>query len=657
MANANWNGGKSKGRAQAYARLRHNDSERRADPQVEHANREIDKSRTHLNFEVGPTAGLTYEQKKARLDARLDEFGYPPDSELKTLGKNAPTAMQSIVIYAPDALNNEAALADGRLKKWFESAVDELVKNVGEANVISFSVDVDEVHDYVDAATGKQVKSKFHAHAAVVPICDVKQVARQLVYLRPDGSETLDETEAERVFIDKCNAETDDIDRAARDENGDPITGPKCARMKNGRRKYKKQKRADAHATTRKLSGSEFASRERMSALNAAIHKRTEREFGLKWNVHELGTYQRTEGDENKSVEELKAASAAREIANRVEVAEREINAAIERSDALTNDAETMHAEARKMRAEARAKHTAVERQINDMLGESYVARTVASDGSLQEEIDLATGLPARSPGLRAIERELAETRREVGDLKARDDALAAREKTVAAMETSIAHREQIVVQRVADVDERERRATEREQRAEQAFERVDRLIKRFIGDAIDRFAAKLESLASAAEKAASDRPRQRGLWHAVSDTSGVIARHVREHSGGETMKEWADADVVNLYGKAPDLQHAFVADLWSYANVSARRAQVENIEAESWRNQARNANELASILNRIVDPVIDDWIRGNEFILEQLDEEPAVYSAYARLPNEESCVSPLATPFPTIEESPDFDI
>lgn len=656
MANANWNGGKSKGRAQAYARLRHNDSERRADPQVEHANREIDKSRTHLNFEVGPTAGLTYEQKKARLDARLDEFGYPPDSELKTLGKNAPTAMQSIVIYAPDALNNEAALADGRLKKWFEAAADELVKNVGEENVISFSVDVDEVHDYIDAATGKQVKSKFHAHAAVVPICDVKQVARQLVYLRPDGSETLDEAEAERVYIDRCNAETDDIDRAARDENGDPITGPKCARMKNGRRKYKKQKRSDATKVTRKLSGSEFASRERMSAINAAIHKRTEREFGVKWNSHELGTYQRVDGAGNKTVEELKAASAAREIANRVEVAEREINAAIERSDALTNDAETMHAEARKMRAEARAKHTAVERQINDMLGESYVARTVTRDGSLRDELDLATGLPARAPGLRAIERELAETRREVGDLRARDDALAAREKTVAAMETSIAHREQIVVQRVADVDERERRATEREQRAEQAFERVDRLIKRFIGDAIDRFAAKLESLASAAEKAASDRPRQRGLWHAVSDTSGVIARHVREHSGGETMKEWADADVVNLYGKAPDLQHAFVADLWSYANVSARRAQVENIEAESWRNQARNANELASILNRIVDPVIDDWIGGDEFILEQLVEETAASSAHARLPNEESCVSPLAASSPTIGEPPDFD-
>lgn len=70
MANANWNGGKSKSRAQAYARLRHNDNERRADPQIEHANREIDKARTHLNFEVGPTAGLTYEQKK-RVSTRV----------------------------------------------------------------------------------------------------------------------------------------------------------------------------------------------------------------------------------------------------------------------------------------------------------------------------------------------------------------------------------------------------------------------------------------------------------------------------------------------------------------------------------------------------------------------------------------------------------
>lgn len=627
MANANWHGGKSKGRAQAYARLRHNDNERRADPQVEHANREIDKSRTHLNFEVGPTAGLTYEQKKARLDARLEEFGYPPDGELKTLGKNAPTAMQSIVIYAPDALNNEAALADGRLKQWFEAAADELVNNVGEENVISFSVDVDEVHDYVNAETGKQVKSKFHAHAAVVPICDVKQVARQLVYLRPDGSETLDESEAERVFIDKCNAETDDIDRAARDENGDPITGPKCARMKNGRRKYKKQKRSEATKVTRKLSGSEFASRERMSTLNAAIHKRTEREFGLKWNVHELGTYQRTEGDENKSVEELKAASAAREIASRVEVAEREIDAAIEHADALTNDAETMHAEARELRADASAKHAAVERQINDMLGESYVARTVASDGSLRDELDLDTGLPSRAPGLRAVERELDAKRREVGDLRARDDALNARETNVTERENALAPRERKLAEaevnvaaQSKDASVRAERAEAREQHAEQVIERAERLIERFLGNAVERFAAKLESLGKAADRASYSRSKSAPVFSAIMDCANSLAAHVRSHLKSPELDAWARADT-SVYGTPPDRQHAFVADLWAFEDVCRRRASRDDDEAASWGSRARDAHELSDILNRFKDPVLDAWVDGDEFMIEKLTE------------------------------------
>lgn len=649
MANANWNGGKSKGRAQAYARLRHNDNERRADPQVEHTNREIDKSRTYLNFEVGPTAGLTYEQKKARLDARLDEFGYPSDAELKRLGKNAPTSMQNVIIYAPAELDNEDALMDGSLEAWFAMAADELVKLAGAENVISFAVDVDEVHEYTDARTGKRTRSKFHAHAAVVPVCDVKQVARQPVYLRPDGSETLDEAEAERVYIDRCNAETTDIDRAARDENGDPITGPKCARLKNGRRKYRKQKRSEATKATRKLSGSEFASRERMSALNAAIHRRTEREFGMKWNTHELGTYQRTDADENKSVEELKAASAAREIDARIERAAREIEQNTERAEMLLAQADELNDAARKREREADARYRAVERQVLDMEGESYTPGSIAPDGTFNPELDFHTFKPALEPGIQALEREIAAKRRALSDLDAREASLKTREAMLAAREHEVSTKE-------ADADARSRQAASKARNAEMLISMAEKLIDRFIGNAIERFAAKLERLAGAADKAAGDRPQQRGLWRTVSDAAGAIARHVHEHAGGETMKEWAGADVVNLYGKAPDLQHAFVADLWSYADVSARRAHVENIEAESWRSQARNANELASILNRIVDPVIDDWIGGDEFILEQLVEEPAASSAHARLPNEESCVSPLAASSPTIGEPPDFD-
>ena len=648
MANANWNGGKSKGRAQAYARLRHNDNERRADPQVEHTNREIDKSRTYLNFEVGPTAGLTYEQKKARLDARLDEFGYPSDAELKRLGKNAPTSMQSVIIYAPAELDNEDALMDGSLEAWFAMAADELVKLAGAENVISFAVDVDEVHEYTDARTGKRTQSKFHAHAAVVPVCDVKQVARQPVYLRPDGSETLDEAEAERVYIDRCNAETTDIDRAARDENGDPITGPKCARLKNGRRKYRKQKRSEATKATRKLSGSEFASRERMSALNAAIHRRTEREFGMKWNTHELGTYQRTDADENKSVEELKAASAAREIDARIERAAREIEQNTERAEMLLAQADELNDAARKREREADARYRAVERQVLDMEGESYTPGSIAPDGTFNPELDFHTFKPALEPGIQALEREIAAKRRALSDLDAREASLKTREAMLAAREHEVSTKE-------ADADARSRQAASKARNAEMLISMAEKLIDRFIGNAIERFAAKLERLAGAADKAAGDRPQQRGLWRTVSDAAGAIARHVHEHAGGETMKEWASADVVALYGQAPDRQHEFVADLWSYADVSAQRGRTAGDGAESWLGQARHANTLADILNRLGDPVIDGWLDGDEFLLERLEGAGArtARTEEAAQPEPDAHTAPASSPGPG---APDHD-
>lgn len=124
MANANWNGGHAKSRAQAHAWLRHNDRERRADPQVSHANRELDQTRTHLNFEVGPTAGMTYEEKCARLDAKLEEFGYPADVDLQTKGHTTPTCMQGIIVAPPDALCSEEHIHDGSLEAFFEGVVD-----------------------------------------------------------------------------------------------------------------------------------------------------------------------------------------------------------------------------------------------------------------------------------------------------------------------------------------------------------------------------------------------------------------------------------------------------------------------------------------------------------------------------------------------------
>ena len=186
-----------------------------------------------------------------------------------------------------------------------------------------------------------------------------------------------------------------------------------------------------------------------------------------------------------------------------------------------------------------------------------------------------------------------------LSDLDAREASLKTREAMLTAREHEVSTKE-------ADADARSRQAASKARNAEMLVSMAEKLIDRFIGNAIERFAAKLESLASAAEKAAGDRPQQRGLWRTVSDAAGAIARHVHEHAGGETMKEWAGADVVALYGPAPDRQHEFVADLWSYADVSAQRGRTAGDGAESWLGQARHANTLADILNRIGDPVID---------------------------------------------------
>lgn len=339
MANANWNGGHAKGRAQAHAWLRHNDRGRRADPQVSHSNREIDKSRTRLNFEVGPTRGMTYEQKRDRLDAILDEWGYPTDAEIGRVGRTTPSCMQGIVLYAPDALDVDAALADGRLGAWAEAAVDEAARLFGAENVVGAFVDVDERHAYADARTGERRLSRYHVHLYVAPVCDVRVTEKRFVYLRPDGTETLDEAEAQRVYITPCNSETDDPSRAARESDGTPRTGPRHARMRNGRRKVRKQRRSEATETRRALSGSEFSSRANIVALNRAIHLRTREDFDIEWNSHEPGTYRREEGRENESVEDLKAQSAARDVEARVAKA-------LERADALLDEADAARDEA-----------------------------------------------------------------------------------------------------------------------------------------------------------------------------------------------------------------------------------------------------------------------------------------------------------------------
>lgn len=375
MANANWNGGHAKSRAQARAWLAHNERDRRADPQVSHANREIDQSRTHLNYEVGPTAAMTYGEKCARLDARLEEFGYPLDADLGANSRLAKTCLQGIVVYPPDALVDGEQADDDALRAFFEAVADLSADRFGAENIIAAYVDRDEVHDYTDAVTGEVRMAKPHMHLYVVPVVDAPQVQRVPIYVRPDGTETLNADEAERVFLTRQNAETDDPSQAAEDENGEPLTGPRCARVKSGRRKYKKVK-PDANApVTRKLQGSEFSSAARISAFNSAVHQMTRERFGLQWNMHEPGTYQRDADAKNKTVEQLKAESFAREAAQQVEkvdalvrTAEATLGDAQANAEAMTKQAD----EAKRERDDAAREMQTIRKRNAELAGDVY---------------------------------------------------------------------------------------------------------------------------------------------------------------------------------------------------------------------------------------------------------------------------------------------
>lgn len=463
MANGNWHNGRAKSRSQAKAWLRHNDKERRADPQIRHANRKIDKSRTYLNFEVGPTKNLTLEEKFDRLEARLDELGYPTDADLGEKNQNTPTCMQGIILNAPDALNTVEALEDGRFEKWADAAAEEVCACFGEENVIAMYADVDEQHVYTDAKTGEKRTSRFHVHCFVVPVCEVKQVKKQFVYLRPDGTETLEESEAERVYITDNNSETDDETKAAKNEDGTPKMGPKHARLKNGRRKIKKQKRSEATETKLKLPGSEFALSENKDKLNRAIHERTKRDFGFGWNTHEPGTYKRNPGDRNATVEELKAQTAEREIAQKVEEAAAEIEAKVKASQQTHDDAEAA-AETIKTDAETEAKRLKDSAETEAVKAKREAEEAAKQRDKAKRTRDLYAGeahVVTRSDGTRekhlgtkGLQKRNEELRTQNKELHVQNERLLAENKRLRKANANLSARE-------AAVADRERRAKE----------------------------------------------------------------------------------------------------------------------------------------------------------------------------------------------------
>ena len=372
MASHNWgnkrrNGthtGKCTSRGEAKARFRHNDKTRREDPQVNHTNLAIDKSRTHLNYELGPTAGLTYEEKCERFDARLDELGYADDGT---------QCMQCIITYPPKELDDGAHPEE--LRRWFDEVAKLITEFVGEENVMGMYVDADEVREYTSALPGEEGttrRSRIHLHTDVVNACEyTPNVGKRPYYLTPSGELTLDESEAATEEERTPRRKRDERGHAVREEGPDgnlaPVyvtpdggdtfdvaeaavdvkTVPVYARYKSKKPGKKGSiKYAPPEETPAKRYGltSRFQTKPRMQALNKMTEEMTREKFnGLRWMEKEPDdpTPERTRPD--YTVEELTEQTLALVAGEQLAKAQGVIADRLARSEALLDEAVAKH--------------------------------------------------------------------------------------------------------------------------------------------------------------------------------------------------------------------------------------------------------------------------------------------------------------------------
>lgn len=163
MAAAQWKGGKSKSVQHVKAMFRHNDPEQRL--QHEHTNPHVGASSAENNFNY---RGLNYAGMCRAYDKRMSEI----DQGKPSSGKNARVVMQSVILYPPAGLTDEADVV-----RWFRRAGDMLAEKYGD-NFIEMSAHFDEQHEYRNEA-GELVKSRPHAHACILPVVDGKLNGKQ----------------------------------------------------------------------------------------------------------------------------------------------------------------------------------------------------------------------------------------------------------------------------------------------------------------------------------------------------------------------------------------------------------------------------------------------------------------------------------------------
>ena len=158
MASAKYENGKCKDAKDAKARLRHNVKDSRMKIK-KHSNDNIDPTKTQFNYSF---TGLKYDDACKKYDDRIELL----DSTTNKNKRKDRVTLYTIEVPCPNAI------PPNDRKRFFKRVLDTLNDTYGERNLIDASVHVDEVHDYVDAETGKLRTSCEHIHISYIPEID-----------------------------------------------------------------------------------------------------------------------------------------------------------------------------------------------------------------------------------------------------------------------------------------------------------------------------------------------------------------------------------------------------------------------------------------------------------------------------------------------------
>lgn len=144
--------------------IMHNDSNERL--KHDHANVDIDKSKTDQNFAI---LDQNYSEKVQKLNERLKEL----DSTTNTNKRKDRIIALAINVPSPEGIERNR----DELNKFFVDAL-QILSNGKMENVISADVHYDEIHDYIDPQTHEKKSSKPHMHVVMIPEVDGKLNAK-----------------------------------------------------------------------------------------------------------------------------------------------------------------------------------------------------------------------------------------------------------------------------------------------------------------------------------------------------------------------------------------------------------------------------------------------------------------------------------------------